>query len=839
MLRRRWWKRQELRYSHIYRRDVPCFPAGSFDDIDQIVDEVLADIFGIGFVIKAYYAGASKNWGTAPQIIGAHLMELNNVGVAGLKDGDAQAIAFAIRIADLGHLKQDGKIRKDGDGAEETFRQLVLAKLRRRLSELCELNINCCGASVHKDELDGSLIVYVCLYSLVRPAGGPRDLLRDALAKGLVVRGSGGSRVRISRAVQDFVVNWCVARGSSGGFDDCAVALARALPGEPPRTGAACCSLYGRLAPRIEGAPQPREASDVDVAGPVSALLAGLDDAGRAELVTAAERPPPRRRPPSGARIYVRFFDRDGAAVAGGSGPDGMWCGVVCGGEVFGADPGADWVGAPEPFDYRTAEWKYAASPASEPAPEAPVEDAAAAAPPPSPQQAAAPAPSVPRECCRAAACKCRIIEMRRVGDASWRRFSSQKDASKAFGLNQTEVSQIVNDRSKACGRALLYEARRVGSVAAAVSDPPVARRAAAPPSRRSERRRAPTTTASPTAPPPKKKTKTKKTKTKKTKSGFNEGSWSPDEHARFVEAYTKERGSLRGNAGERVLAAVGTRSRAQVRSHAQKYQAKLLAAAAALSSPTSATPSPTAAASTKRPCDDATAAPSAKRSKQLPPPLSLATIPGSTVVCSNWITIRGQRLTHREFGWLFEYLGATVKTDVSRKTSYLILDRDADPEKGKAARAAELGFRVVTDDVVSELLADDTFALAKRAQLAKHRHVVGSLGSLAEAKGKLFVPTGTFPGLSKDQLCAALEACGAKFSDQLADVKRAAFLVQGKAAGAAPSEKLTEARLYGIPVLEASVLVGLGLAAAPAPCAVAAPSPRRRALAENLAPSA
>jgi len=426
---------------------------------------------------------------------------------------------------------------------------------------------------------------------------------------------------------------------------------------------------------------------------------------------------------------------------------------------------------------------------------------------------------------------------MRRVGDASWRRFRSQTDASKAFDIAPSQISHLVNNRSKATGRSLLYEARRVGSVAAAVSDPPVARRASPPPSepsRRSERRRAPTTTASPTAPPPK-----KKRKTKKKESGFNEGRWSPDEHDRFAVAFRAENGDLRGDALTRVFAAVRTRSPTQIKSHAQKYRQKLLAAAA-LISPTSATPPPPDAASTMRPCDDATAAPSAKRSKQLlPPPLSLATIRGRTVVCSNWITIRGQRLTHREFGWLFEYLGATVKTDVSRKTSYLILDRDADPEKGKAARAAELGFRVVTDDVVSELLADDTFALAKRAQLAKHRHVVGSLGSLAEAKGKLFVPTGTFPGLSKDQLCAALEACGAKFSDNLADVKRAAFLVQGKAAGAAPSEKLTEARLYGIPVLEASVLAGLGLAAAPAPCAVAAPSPHRRALAENLAPLA
>ena len=103
----------------------------------------------------------------------------------------------------------------------------------------------------------------------------------------------------------------------------------------------------------------------------------------------------------------------------------------------------------------------------------------------------------------------------------------------------------------------------------------------------------------------------------------------------------------------------------------------------------------------------------------------------------------------------------------------------------------------------------------------------VGSLGSLAEATGKLFVPTGTFPGLSKDELCAALERRGAKFS-QLADVKRAAFLVQGKAARgqreAHRGAALRHPRLGGLPG-------GLGLAAAPAPCAAAAPSPRRRPL--------
>ena len=55
-----------------------------------------------------------------------------------------------------------------------------------------------------------------------------------------------------------------------------------------------------------------------------------------------------------------------------------------------------------------------------------------------------------------------RVIMMRRIGDASWRRFALQKDAAKAFGIAQSEVSHLVNDRSKATGKSLLFEARRV-----------------------------------------------------------------------------------------------------------------------------------------------------------------------------------------------------------------------------------------------------------------------------------------------------------------------------------------------------------------------------------------
>ena len=51
------------------------------------------------------------------------------------------------------------------------------------------------------------------------------------------------------------------------------------------------------------------------------------------------------------------------------------------------------------------------------------------------------------------------VVEMRRIGDAEWRRFRTQTDAAKAFGFVQSQVSFLINDRSKACGKSLLYMA--------------------------------------------------------------------------------------------------------------------------------------------------------------------------------------------------------------------------------------------------------------------------------------------------------------------------------------------------------------------------------------------
>ena len=77
------------------------------------------------------------------------------------------------------------------------------------------------------------------------------------------------------------------------------------------------------------------------------------------------------QKPLDGAVIFVAFLKDDQTPDDGGSGPQGTWRCEVRGETVVGADPdapGGSWVGAPQPFDWTTADWEYAASPASEPA---------------------------------------------------------------------------------------------------------------------------------------------------------------------------------------------------------------------------------------------------------------------------------------------------------------------------------------------------------------------------------------------------------------------------------------------------------------------------------------
>ena len=59
---------------------------------------------------------------------------------------------------------------------------------------------------------------------------------------------------------------------------------------------------------------------------------------------------------------------------------------------------------------------------------------------------------------------------MRRVGDAAWRRFNSQSDATKAFGVSSADVSDLVRNVPQARLRGS-FEARRVASEPAGDAD--------------------------------------------------------------------------------------------------------------------------------------------------------------------------------------------------------------------------------------------------------------------------------------------------------------------------------------------------------------------------------
>ena len=354
-----WWSDQAEQVRTLYGVRMPVFRAGDMVACRSISKRCFYDLAAVKFRIGSIYVGATEHMGCAPTTIGKHLTKFNNVGMDKLEHGDGQARAFAIVVEDIGVLVQDGYSHEDGVGAEETFAQDLLSFLRAQGCEPHDLNRVLRGNSVRKCELTGWLVLYCCLYSRRPTPGTPRDLRQAALDAGLLATASGGARVGLSDGARRFVVEWYLDRGSSGGYGDCARALKRAFPAEPLRSDSTIGTVYSRLAERIEGLPKPQRASDVDVAGDVSALLGRLDDAGRAALETAAVAAGQQRRPPEGSRIWVQFFDADEAVFPGGSGPDDMWCGVVRGGQVFGADSAAGWVGDPEPFDHN-GRWDYA-----------------------------------------------------------------------------------------------------------------------------------------------------------------------------------------------------------------------------------------------------------------------------------------------------------------------------------------------------------------------------------------------------------------------------------------------------------------------------------------------
>jgi len=60
-------------------------------------------------------------------------------------------------------------------------------------------------------------------------------------------------------------------------------------------------------------------------------------------------------------------------------------------------------------------------------------------------------------------------VEMRRVGDAAWRWFQSQKGAANAFGIAQSEVSRLIHKNDRVAALATRFEARFEDSTVALV----------------------------------------------------------------------------------------------------------------------------------------------------------------------------------------------------------------------------------------------------------------------------------------------------------------------------------------------------------------------------------
>ena len=225
----------------------------------RVAPDVLRRLHARGFKLKGVYLGGSKHWVAAKSMIGVHSMPLNNLGLKGLKDGDAQMFSFAVKVKNLQGYKADGKAYAEGVGAEETWRRAVVRVLRELFGQgFDELNLELCGKSVRKDK-DGSLILYCCCSAV--PAGtyvGTRDLFVLALRAGLVVPGyRGGSlRVRWPEAAQDFLVEVVKAQLGTGYWKEVAAAVAGRFPDLLSTVSAdACASAYYGLAPRYADAP--------------------------------------------------------------------------------------------------------------------------------------------------------------------------------------------------------------------------------------------------------------------------------------------------------------------------------------------------------------------------------------------------------------------------------------------------------------------------------------------------------------------------------------------------------------------------------------------------------
>ena len=149
--------------SRLRGRDVQLFEVEYLGEaITSVAADVVRRLHEAGFKLKSVYLGGSKHWVAAKSMIGVHSMPLNNIGLKGLKDGDAQMFSFAVKVKNLQGYKADGHKYVDGVGAEETWRRAVVKALRQLFGQgFDELNLELCGKSVRKDK-DGFTDVVWC-----------------------------------------------------------------------------------------------------------------------------------------------------------------------------------------------------------------------------------------------------------------------------------------------------------------------------------------------------------------------------------------------------------------------------------------------------------------------------------------------------------------------------------------------------------------------------------------------------------------------------------------------------------------------------------------------------
>jgi BRCT domain type II-containing protein len=830
----------------------------------RVAPDVLRRLHARGFKLKGVYLGGSKHWVAAKSMIGVHSMPLNNLGLKGLKDGDAQMFSFAVKVKNLQGYKADGKAYAEGVGAEETWRRAVVRVLRELFGQgFDELNLELCGKSVRKDK-DGSLILYCCCSAV--PAGtyvGTRDLFVLALRAGLVVPGyrDGSLRVRWPEAAQDFLVEVVKAQLGTGYWKEVAAAVAGRFPDELSTVSAeACASAYYGLAPRYADAPlAPAPGSTARGVGGGSCPAPAVADLDRfspedrdaiakacADAAALAKAPRSTQARTVARRGSDPWSDELDAALrravaAAGTPPEGgvsgYWLTVAA--------------TVPDKNDKHCRErWKYELDPSICREPFTPAEVRIILSEYTDGKRWAAIAKRLPGRTDN-------LIKNRwNSSDGLKKRLEAflKKQPSPVLELSGQLLEKAVDACMAPSPKRKRPAKRKSASVPSPPSSPPsvpapLAAAAAVAPEPLTRPPAAPSPAASldatqsppPSSPPPVSRPlaaavaaseppsalREKVIKWKlsgatvavtpiTTRVVLNEGRFSPGEDALLWEAYkATNNGTTHGwtiTAAKRV----GTRSPSQCGGRMPYLLAAMQRALTA-----------TAGGVARR----AVALPSRPRAPPRPTYVepSLQDFRDKRVVISGDLPASKEQLTDV----LVELLHVEAVTgSTSSKTNYVIGYIDSGHDN-----VTKAGNRLVDPDYFMSLLEDDAIerATAASAERLKKTPIVWCDDELTPQalRGKGVARTGAVMGLNEYQVRAEIQRLGATVHESV--TKKTDFLVYGslkKECGAVKA-----ARAHGVPCIPEAVfrrLLSAASAPAPAPCAVAAPSPRRRALAEN-----